>query len=154
MRAFLVSAFHDVFVVAHGERMDPSSMDGVVAIHDGRMVGHAAYRIAGDSCELVAIAASPRSTGIGSRLLDSVIQAAKASGAGEVWLTTTNDNLDALRFYQRRGFRLRTIRPGAVDEARRELKPSLPHVGSYGIPMRDELHLVRTLADESDQSSR
>jgi ribosomal protein S18 acetylase RimI-like enzyme len=25
-------------------------------------------------------------------------------GVRELWLTTSNDNLDALRFYQRRGF--------------------------------------------------
>ncbi len=62
-----------------------------------------------------------------------------------MWLTTTNDNLDALRFYQRRGFRLVALRPGAVDVARRDLKPELPDIGTHGIPMRDELDLELTL---------
>jgi ribosomal protein S18 acetylase RimI-like enzyme len=57
-------------------------------------------------------------------------------------LTTTNDNVDALRFYQRRGFRLAALRPGAVDEARR-IKPEIPQVGEHGIPLHDELDLVR-----------
>jgi hypothetical protein len=38
-------------------------------------------------------------------------------------LATTNDNLEALRFYQRRGFVLSALRPGAVDDSRRRLKP-------------------------------
>jgi hypothetical protein len=59
-------------------------------------------------------------------------------------LTTTNDNLDALRFYQRREFRLVTVRPNAVEESRR-LKPQIPDVGCYDIPIRDELDLVREL---------
>jgi hypothetical protein len=63
-----------------------------------------------------------------------------------VWLTTTNDNLDALRFYQRRGFRLSALRAGSVDASRRTLKPELPEHGSYGIPMRDELDLELDLS--------
>jgi hypothetical protein len=58
-----------------------------------------------------------------------------------VWLTTTNDNLDALRFYQRRGFRISAVRPRAVERARATLKPEIPEVGAYGIPVRDEIDL-------------
>ena len=63
-----------------------------------------------------------------------------------MWLLTTNDNLDALRLYQRHRFRLVEVRPGAVDLARRA-KPSIPAVGAYGIPLRDELILERDLTD-------
>jgi pimeloyl-ACP methyl ester carboxylesterase len=59
-----------------------------------------------------------------------------------IWVVTTNDNTDALRFYQRVGFRLREARVGAVDEARRTLKPSIPRAGRHGIPLRDEIELV------------
>ena len=57
---------------------------------------------------------------------------------------TTNDNLDALRLYQRRGFHLARLDSGAVDRAR-DLKPEIPLLGRRGIPMRDELILVRPL---------
>jgi hypothetical protein len=69
----------------------------------------------------------------------------KARAVSRLRLTTTNDNLDALRFYQRRGFRIMGVRQGAVDDAR-TLKPSIPAVGNYGIPLRDELDLVRDIA--------
>ena len=52
----------------------------------------------------------PQRIGIGSRLLERVIEVARDAGSRRVWLTTTNDNLDALRFYQRRGFRLQSLR--------------------------------------------
>jgi hypothetical protein len=59
-------------------------------------------------------------------------------------VTTTNDNLNALRFYQRRGFRMTEIRPGAVDKAR-YLKPSIPLAGEFGIPIHDEIELERRI---------
>jgi ribosomal protein S18 acetylase RimI-like enzyme len=111
-----------------------------------RIVGHAAYRIGRDGCELVAIGAEPRRSGIGSRLLERVVAAARDAACSRLWLTTTNDNVDALRFYQRRGFQLIALRTGVVVDARRTLKPDLPPIGAYDIPMRDELDLELPLA--------
>ena len=139
--AFLIDQWHADFVVAHDEPMRPAELPGFVAVEGDAIVGHAAFRIEGDACELVAIAASPPKRGTGSALLDRVVTAARESGCSRVWLTTTNDNLDALRFYQRRGFRLAALRPGVVVDARRRWKPDLPTTGSYDIPMRDELDL-------------
>jgi ribosomal protein S18 acetylase RimI-like enzyme len=93
--------------------------------------------------ELVAINAFERGRGIGTMLIEAVV--ATLEGFDTLRLTTTNDNLDALRFYQRRGFQLSALRPGTVDEARR-LKPSIPALGDYGIPVRDEIDLVLRLA--------
>src|SRR5918912_524252 len=76
-------------------------------------------------------------SGIGSALVQAVADIAQAAGCRRCWVVTTNDNVDALRFYQRRGFRLTAIRCGAVDEARRLLKPAIPRVGEHGIPLRD-----------------
>jgi hypothetical protein len=56
---------------------------------------------------------------------------------------TTNDNLDALRFYQRRGFRLAALHRGAVDDSRARLKPQIPPIGDHGIKLRDELELEK-----------
>jgi hypothetical protein len=70
-----------------------------------------------------------------------VREIAVAAGCTRLWLVTTNDNVDALRFYQRRGLRLARLRPGAVDRSREELKPEISTSGAYGIPLRDELEL-------------
>ena len=68
----------------------------------------------------------------------------RGEGCRRVWLVTSNDNLDAIRFYQRRGLRLVAVHPGAIERAR-EIKPTIPLVGSYGIPIRDELEFELAL---------
>jgi ribosomal protein S18 acetylase RimI-like enzyme len=68
----------------------------------------------------------------------------RAAGCRQVQLVTTNDNMRALRFYQRRGFRLVALHPGALERSR-ELKPEIPETGLHGIPLSDELVLAREL---------
>ena len=87
--------------------------------------------------------------GIGSALIARVVTEARERGCRRLWLVTTNDNLDALRFYQRRGFRLEAVDPGAVNRAR-QLKPSIPLVGEYGILLRDEIQLGMKLTGNDD----
>jgi GNAT superfamily N-acetyltransferase len=100
--------------------------------------------------EVTSLTAWPQWRGVGTILLEAVAEAGRATGGVRLWLVTTNDNLDALRFYQRRGLRLAALRPGAVDEARR-LKPTIPQFGDTGIAIRDELVLEMPLIDPSDE---
>ncbi|MBK9123270.1 MAG: GNAT family N-acetyltransferase, partial [Chloroflexi bacterium] len=65
-------------------------------------------------------------------------------GIHRLWLITTNDNLDALRFYQKRGWHLVAVHRDALNESRR-LKPQIPIIGMDGIPLRDEIELEMTL---------
>jgi ribosomal protein S18 acetylase RimI-like enzyme len=128
-----------------GEVVDALAYPGFVAEDDGRRVGLVTYDERDSDVEVVYIEAADRASGIGTALLEAVAVNAELSGATRLWLVTTNDNIDALRFYQRRGFRIAEVRPGAVDVARRNLKPSIPLVGDYGIPVRDEFVLDRPL---------
>jgi ribosomal protein S18 acetylase RimI-like enzyme len=132
-------------VVSRGVLHTLAELPGLVAERRGARVGFASYRIEGDACELVAIRALEEGLGTGSALLAAVEEAARRAGAARLWLVTTNDRTRALRFYQRRGFRLGALRPGAVDRAR-ALKPSIALVGDDGIPLRDELELEKELA--------
>jgi GNAT superfamily N-acetyltransferase len=95
--------------------------------------------------EVIALFADVRRRGLGTALIEAVAELARAAGAQALQVTTTNDNVDALRFYQRRGFALAELRAGAVDRGRAELKPEIPVVGDHGIPLRDELELARPL---------
>jgi GNAT superfamily N-acetyltransferase len=123
----------------------PAQLPGFVAEGGTGLIGYAAYEVRGDACELMLLEAVGMGAGIGTALVQAVRDAARAAGCQFLLVVTTNDNVDALRFYQRRGFRLATLRPGAVDEARRTLKPEIPEVGDSGIPIRDELELVMDL---------
>ncbi len=113
----------------------------------GDLTGLLTYRVDGDAIELTAIAAEPRGRGTGTSLVDALVAAARFVGVSRIWVVTTNDNLDALAFYQHRGFRLSTLRTGAVDHARRTLKPAMPLVGEHGIEMHDEIELTMTLPE-------
>jgi GNAT superfamily N-acetyltransferase len=113
----------------------------LVAVDGNLWLGLAAYRLSGGACELVLLEAFERGHGTGSALLEAVATIAREAGARRLWLITTNDNTDALRFYQRRGMRLVRVWPDAVTQARQLLKPSIPLIGEHGIPIRDELEL-------------
>src|SRR5205823_203307 len=106
--------------------------------------GLATFRFTADDCELVTLDALRPREGIGSALLDGVAALAAQRGCRRVWLITTNDNLTAIRFYQRRGMRLVAVHAGAVDEAR-QIKLSIPMTGEHGIPIRDELEFKLVL---------
>jgi GNAT superfamily N-acetyltransferase len=131
-------------VVSRGRLIDATVLPAVVCLRSGRPVGVATYDPGEADCELVTIDAFREHTGVGSALLAAVEQAARAHGCSRLWLITTNDNLDALRFYQRRGMRLAAVHAGAI-EVSRSLKPSIPMTGHHGIEIRDELELEKTL---------
>jgi ribosomal protein S18 acetylase RimI-like enzyme len=124
-----------------GELVDVLDLPGFVVERDGQPAGLLTYRRDEGGCELATIIVRNEHRGAGTELLQALV--AQVGPGVRIWLVTTNDNLDALRFYQRRGFRLAEVRPGAVDEARRTLKPGIPEAGAYGIPIRDELVLER-----------
>ena len=99
--------------------------------------------------EVLTLHAARQWAGAGSALLAAARRVAEASGVRRVWLVTTNDNVDALRFYQRRGYRLSGVDAGAVDRSRAALKPAIPEVGAHGIPLRDEIELELLIGDAS-----
>ena len=61
--------------------------------------------IDGHACELLTLHAATRLIGIGSALVTAVQDIARGAGCTRLWVVTTNDNIEALRFYQRRGGR-------------------------------------------------
>jgi ribosomal protein S18 acetylase RimI-like enzyme len=129
-------------VARRGALEQPLDHPAVIAeARDGRVIGVATYVPGGPRWEILTLHARPRTSGIGTALVEAVAERARAAGARALWLSTTNDNVAALRFYQRRGFRLVALHAGAVDRSRAELKPEIPATGAHGIPLRDELEL-------------
>ena len=146
-RALAISRLAEAWgepVMARGQAFDFEECEIFVA---GDMEGVAALSgQAAPVAELVAINAFTPRRGVGTALLTACVDHLDLK-FHRLRVCTTNDNLDALRFYQRRGFRLSELRVGAVDEARTR-KPSIPLTGEYGLPIRDEIDLVLNLRDE------
>ena len=105
-----------------------------------RRIGLVIYRIEAGACEVVSLDSLVERCGVGTALLAAVRDTARAAGCRRLWLITTNDNLHALRFYQKRGWVLVAVHANALEESRR-LKPEIPLVGIDGIPLRDEIEL-------------
>jgi GNAT superfamily N-acetyltransferase len=129
-----------------GQLLDPSHHPALLAeADDGHLLGMLTYAPAPgwEQCEILTLHATEQWHGVGTALIEAVEQLAARHGCARLWVITTNDNVDALRFYQRRGFRLAAVHRGAVDDSRSRLKPDIPVVGAYGIPLRDELELEK-----------
>jgi GNAT superfamily N-acetyltransferase len=146
--AFL-EANHTTRVARRGELVDARAHEALLAEDSaGDLAGVATWIDHGDEIEVLTLHVARQWAGVGTALLEAVADLGRDLGRPRLWLVTTNDNVDALRFYQRRGMRLRALRPGAVDEARRTRKPGIPERGDHDIPIRDELELVLDLDRE------
>lgn len=132
-----------------GELMDALEGDRLVALADGDPVGLVTWLVDARSGEAeiraLAVTVAARGSGIGRALLAAAQLRLREAGVRRGWVVTTNDNLAALALYQKAGYRLAELRAGAVDQARRSIKPSIPAIGEHGIPLRDELELELTL---------
>ncbi|MBB6284154.1 GNAT family N-acetyltransferase [Geobacillus subterraneus] len=127
---------------------DCGELDGFAAVGNGqRIIGLITFLIRQNACEIVSLDSLVENQGVGSALLHEAETWARQRGCTAVRLITTNDNLHALRFYQKRGYQIITVFPNAVDKAR-QIKPSIPLMSADGIPIRDELLLVKRLNDQ------
>jgi ribosomal protein S18 acetylase RimI-like enzyme len=131
-------------IISRGFIHNAGELPGFVAFDNGRIVGLLTYNIRGDQCEIVTLNSFRESIGVGSALIVQTENIAIANGCKRLWLITTNDNLLAIRFYQKRGFRIAAIHIGAIVESRK-LKPEIPLLGNDDIPIRDEIEMEMLL---------
>lgn len=146
LRQFWKENWGDEFVVAHGVIYRPDSLDGFVAFDGDEWAGEITFIFSGDDCEIVSLDSLREGQGIGTNLINAVVEEARGKNSKRVFLITTNDNLHALGFYQRRGFELVKIHRGAVNESRK-IKPTISLIGANNIPIRDEIELEMKLND-------
>ena len=127
-------------IVTRGKIHQADALPGLVAVMGEEPVGLLTYALEDGECEIVSLNALVEGRGVGSSLVHEAIKVARLHGCSRVWLITTNDNTQALRFYQRLGMVIVAIYPNAVAESRK-LKPEIPEIGMDGIPIRDEIEL-------------
>ena len=144
LRAIWKENWGDEFVVAHCVIYYPDSLDGFVALDDDKWVGEITYTFSGNECEIVSLDSARQGMGVGTMLIHKVIEEAREKDCGRIFLITTNDNLNALGFYQKRGFELVAVHRGAINDSRK-IKPGIPLIGANNIPLRDEIELEMIL---------
>ena len=131
-------------IVTQGTSYQADLLPALIADLDGKPSGVLIYSIKNTELEIVSLNAIEKGKGIGSALLDEIEKIAKEHRCRRIWLITTNDNIDAMRFYQRRGYEIAFVHRHAIQGSRK-IKPQLPFVGKYGIPIRDEIEMEKNL---------
>ena len=139
-RQFLIEHWGGEEIIARGNIYRPEQLAGFAIEDENEWVGLVTFFIRDDECEITSLDSLRQGKGFGTQLIDKVVEEARAENCKRLLLITTNDNLHALGFYQRRGFEIVAVYRGAVNESRKR-KPSIPLVGMDGIPLRDEIEL-------------
>ena len=132
VRRVLADEWGGPAITTRGRILDAGDLPGFIAWYGDERLGLLTYHTDGESREIVSLNCLCQDRGAGTALLAAVVERARAEHWRRLWLITTNDNLDALGFYQKRNWRLVAIHRDALDESR-QLKPSIPAIGEYGI---------------------
>ena len=148
IRDLMTEQFSAPEVAVHGELIDATTLPALIAWSGTTPAGLLTYRPDPRpelGWEVVSLGAAAAGRGAGSALIEAVKEVARAAGAKRLWVVTTNNNVHALRFYQRRGFDLVRVHRDAVTRAR-ALKPKIP-THADGIAIRHEIELEMILGD-------
>jgi GNAT superfamily N-acetyltransferase len=131
-------------LLLRGRVIAPADVEALAAYDGERLAGVATWRMEGKVLYLLTLNNITDQRGVGVALLEAMIALGREREAALIRAIVTNDNLNALGFYQRRSFRIIAVHPGAVDTIR-AMNPNVPTVGAYRIPIRDEIELEREL---------
>lgn len=127
-------------IISRQQLHEAARLPGFIACEGEQPLGFITYCITDRDCEVITLNSFQEKHGIGTMLLKAVISLARRQNCHRIWLITTNDNLNALGFYQKRGFRLVAVYPDALQVSR-QLKPEIPEMGLNNIPLCDEIEL-------------
>jgi GNAT superfamily N-acetyltransferase len=132
-------------VVSLDRQYEPADVEGLVYRDDGGAPqGLVTWRLDGDRAEIVTLDAFEQGRHIGGRLLNGAEEELRRRGVTRLTIMTTNDNLRAISFYVRHGYRIVAVHLDAMDRVR-QIKPSVPERGLDGLPLRDVIELAKEL---------
>ena len=141
---FFIDNWFSTDMSIRGKIIDGTKLDGFLLQENETIIGLITYTFFEDICEIVSLDSKKENMGIGSALLKEIEKIAIDNQCKKMRLLTTNDNMRALQFYQKRGYCLTKLYPNAMEEVRKQ-KPSVPLIGDNGIPLRDEIELEKNL---------
>ena len=141
---FFIDNWFSTDMSIRGEIIDGTKLDGFLLREENTIIGLVTYIFFDDICEIVSLDSKRENMGIGSVLLKEVEKIAKNNNSQKMRLITTNDNMRALKFYQKRGYCLTKLYINAMEEVRK-IKPNVPALGDNDIPLRDEIELEKQL---------
>lgn len=138
VNAFIAGQWFSTAMIVRGELIDMTAVDGCFVAEGGAIVALITWLVRDSVCEITSLDSLSEGRGLGSALLGQAVEAARSQRCRKIVAITTNDNIHAIRFYQKRGFDMARLYHNALNKSR-ELKPSIPLIGSEGIPLMHEI---------------
>lgn len=148
---WFAAAVHSIggpMIVSNDELFDLRDHKARIAWRGPAPAGLSVYRkLEPQALEVLAFKAVVPGQGVGSALLRDLVLIARVFDLQTIVLDTTNDNLRALRFYQRNGFTVQAWRCGAFRDvlSLKGMDPDIPFIGDDDIEIRDVVRLERAL---------
>jgi ribosomal protein S18 acetylase RimI-like enzyme len=123
-------------------KFNVAELPAFVARIDDREIGFVSTAEVDDAILIVALGVLPQyqSSGVGKRLVGKVEDEAIRRGKKRLIVSTSNDDLPALAFYQSVGFQIYEVKPNVIAEKHGEIL-----MGIGNLPIRDELRLQKRL---------
>ncbi len=143
VNCFLEEHWFTTTMALRGELVDMTAAAGFALFDGGEMRGLVTYRmIDDDAVEILSLDSCDENKGIGTTLVETMVDYAQAHEKARLVLAVTNDNINALRFLQKRGFVIRAVHTDTIARGR-TLKPEIPLIGYNGIPIQTEIEMER-----------
>jgi len=126
--------FNKKFVVAE--------LPAYAAKSENSIIGFISYAETENATLIVALGVLPKhqDTGVGRSLVEKVEAETKKTQKNKLLVSTSNDDLPALAFYQSLGFQIYEVKPNVIAQKHGKI---LKGIG--GLPIRDELRLQKLL---------
>ena len=140
----LSDSWESTRVVTRGVVHQADRLPGFIAEINGLKVGLLTWNVSENMLEIITLNVLSQREGLGTALVNAAVEEAESLMCSRVWVITTNDNSQAVKFYQNVGFIVVAIHKDSVTELRK-LKPEIPLVGLDGIPITDEIELEKIL---------
>jgi N-acetylglutamate synthase-like GNAT family acetyltransferase len=142
---YLKNNWGSEFIISKGKKYYCDDVQGLIAEGDYSISGICLFAVKNEELEIVMIESFVEKSGVGSQLMKELESIAKEQELKRIWLVTTNDNINALRFYFKNGFTFVNIARDVIAEYRK-IKPEIPLLnGENGIPIMDEIELEKII---------
>lgn len=142
--AFIREQWYTTIMIIRGKAIDMTKTEGFYFCEGESVMGLITYLVYDDVLEITSLNSLRENCGIGSRLIDMAVSEAQKRNLKKILVITTNDNINAIRFYQKRGFDMAHLFRNSM-EAARKMKPEIPMIGENSIPLRHEIEFERLI---------
>ncbi len=140
VRILLRTYWGSPIIVTRGKKHNADNLPGFAAFENEKMIGLITCNIKNNECGIISLNRLRERIGIGTALIEAARDMAIRADCRRLWLISTNDNIPAIEFYKRRGFKIAAVHKGAMVESRK-LKPEIPLYGIDGVPITDEVEM-------------